>query len=60
MNGERVLVVLESRPTNDRYGEGTVHEVLHVTGRKAGRVMVFTEPATTPWEAQSNMLRLDA
>ncbi len=60
MNGERVMVIMESNPVSDRRAvAGTVHKVLHITGKKLGKVLVFTELEDDPWEGQSNMARLD-
>lgn len=43
MNGERIVVVLESRPAHSRYEECTVHKCFHLTGRRAGRIIEWTE-----------------
>lgn len=61
MNGTRAVVVMESNPTAHRAGvdAGTVHKVLHITGKKLGRVLVFTEYDSSPWEKEPNMTRLD-
>ncbi len=60
MGGERVVVIMESNPTMTRDHEAAmVHKVLHITGKKIGRVLVCTETASTQWETQANMLRLD-
>ena len=59
MNGERVFVVLSSREVPTSYGDrATVHEVLQVTGKKLGRVLVYTELDKVSWEEQLNMTRL--
>ena len=57
MNGERVVVVLGSREANNRFGENTVHRVLHLTGMKAGRILEWTEPGSG-WDKLPGMTRL--
>ncbi len=58
--GERVIVVMDSRLISTRHGElAMVHNVLHITGKKTGRVMVVTEPNSGRWEEQTFMSRLD-
>lgn len=57
MNGERVVVVLESRAANSRYGECTVHRVLHITGPRAARVLEWTEQGSS-WDVTPGMVRL--
>lgn len=60
LNGERVVVVVNSRPVMTRDGlSATLHDVLHVTGKKLGRILDFTENDDLPWETHHNMLRLD-
>ena len=60
MGGERVVVVMESNFTVTRHHEhAMVHKVLHITGKKIGKVLVCTETASTLWEVQPHMLRLD-
>lgn len=57
MNGERVVVVVDSRPGNGRYGECTVHRVLHITGSRAARIIEWTEQGMS-WERDVAMTRL--
>jgi len=59
MNGERIFVVMKSRSTRTRHGtEATVHTVLHISGKKLGRVLVQTEDESNLWESATNMKRL--
>lgn len=57
MNGERIVIVTASRPGNNRFGETTVHSVLHVSGAKAGRMLDWTEQETK-WDSMNEMKRL--
>lgn len=57
MNGERVVVVLDSREANSRFGECTVHRVLHITGNRIGRILEWTEQGEG-WDKQVEMTRL--
>lgn len=57
MNGERVVVVLSSRAANSRHGECTVHSCLHITGKRMGRILEWTEEADT-WDRDPTMTRL--
>ena len=60
MGGERVVVVMESNVTVTRHHESAmVHKVLHITGKKIGKVLVCTETNSTLWETLPHMLRLD-
>lgn len=53
MNGERVVVVVSSRPVR---GGCTQHMVFHLTGRREGRLMEWNEDGTLPWETQYTRL----
>ena len=57
MNGERVIVVMNSRPSEKCVA--MIHEVLQITGKKFGRVLVYTEYDGSFWEQASHMTRLD-
>lgn len=57
MNGERIVTVVESRPANSRYGECTVHRCLHLSGRKEGRIVEWTEQGAD-WDHDPSMTRL--
>jgi len=62
LNGERVVVVMESKLTSLRHDAGfaMLHKILQITGKKEGRLLVWTEYPTTLWEEADNMKRLDA
>jgi len=57
MNGLRIVAVLESRPGNSRFGECTVHRVIHLSGAKEGRILEWTENGSN-WETTPDMSRL--
>lgn len=57
LNGERVVVVLESRAGDGRYGECTVHKCLHITGKRLGRILEWTEQEDK-WDKDPTMKRL--
>lgn len=57
MNGERVVIVLGSRSGNERHGEHTVHRCLHVSGKREGRIIEWTE-AADDWDRDPSMTRL--
>ncbi len=61
MNGERLFIVMSSRPAKDRFSSNTTtHTILQITGKKVGRIMTHTEYCEGAWDTLSHMLRLDA
>lgn len=57
MNGERVVVVLDSREASNRFCECTVHRVLHITGNRTGRILEWPEQESA-WDKNPSMTRL--
>ncbi len=57
MNGERIVVVVDSRKARSTYNTCVVHRVYHLTGAKLGRLLEWTE-RDGEWEVDRSMKRL--
>ncbi len=60
LNGDRVFVVINSRIVTNKFGlKNVVHDVLHVTGKKMGKILDWSECEEAIWDTRSDMIRLD-